>query len=69
MFFKCSKHEIASLLIVERIYAKLKLDFESFGLFEDDLNFIKDLIYVPGFKDQIDYYNQVAKNFNLDLYI
>ena len=49
------KHEIASLLIVDRIYGKLKLEFESFGLFEYDQQLIKDIINIPDFIEKTNY--------------
>jgi HD superfamily phosphohydrolase len=47
------KHEIASLKMFEKMLntnEHLKEEFESYGLFENDLQFIKDLIYADIFK-------------------
>jgi hypothetical protein len=49
-----------SLLIIERIYRKLQTDFNSYGLFDHDLEFIKDLIHVPVLENSKDYAKQVG---------
>lgn len=47
------KHEKATLMMFEKMLKTnehLKEEFESYGLFESDLQLIKDLIYAPVFK-------------------
>ena len=53
------KHEITTLKLFDRMFeykslkseTTLKQEFESYGLFENDLQFIKDLIYCQTLKD------------------
>jgi hypothetical protein len=52
------KHETMSLLIIERIYSKLADEFNSYGLFADDLEFIKDMIHMPEESDNQTSYTQ-----------
>ena len=55
------KHEMATLELFDRMYKNevvnekykttLKQEFESYGIFENDVQFIKDLIYCEKLKD------------------
>lgn len=47
------KHEMATLQMLDKILTEtdnLKVEFEAYGLFEHDVQFIKDLIYAPTLK-------------------
>ena len=53
------KHELASLMLFDRMFnyqgtnlTTLKQEFESYGLFENEKQFIKDLIYCEQLKDK-----------------
>lgn len=53
------KHEMTTLKLFDRMFetesmkskTTLKQEFESYGLFDDDIQFIKDLIYCPSLKE------------------
>ncbi len=51
--FDIKKHEMATLMMFDKILKEtenLELEFESYGLFENDRQLIKDIIYAPVFK-------------------
>lgn len=51
---KCS-HEMVSLMVIDKMFEEnddLLLEMNSYGLFENEIQFIKDLIYLPWFNDK-----------------
>ena len=47
------KHEMATLKLFDKMLIEnpeLRIEFEVYGLFENDIQLIKDLIYAPSFK-------------------
>jgi dGTP triphosphohydrolase len=52
--FHFQKHEITTLRVFDKMLAEnpeLKIEFEAYGLFENDISLIKDLMYAPVFKN------------------